>query len=653
MSYRKKLQVLESARKTLKFEFVGIDKQIDQLVNSVKSWYLFPHLRKRPTIVNLWGITGTFKTSLVRRLVILLDLSNEFREQDARKVKSEGFITACLGMNHIYDSRVRADVQPKVFLIDEIQNAKTLDIEGEDAKNAENLSDFFSILSDGKIVVKRDEYVINGIRSTKADLDDEEKLIKSLKKRLRTRLSNVSKEYDEYIEKLTQKQASMSEEENASVFNEKIENVIAEKEEELNDLTILSVFWEAYGSNLNRIGISEPDFQEYLTIEDAISGIKEILKNTSMDIVHDFSNALIFNLGNLDGIFGRLTYTLDTEFLSPDEFYELTKTVSFNDAKRCLLSLFRPEQVSRLGSNHIIFPSFNSEMYFNLIKKFNKSLIDDAKKENIKIKIDKSLDKLVFNLGAVPSQGARAIISTHETLVKLPVSEAITLCILGKHKSATLSVDKDSNILVKYGKKSKVLDNMLINRHKEASRVISNERTMVHEAGHAIVATAVMGMYPTKISVIEEQGHLGYVLPNKEYKPEIINRQFFIDKIAISMAGRVAEEMKYGKDEGSNAGASSDIENATRFATLAVKVFGLGDSHDTRSGFAGMFNHPDSMIAHHKEADDMDAEEMVKEGTALAFVILNTLKKHHTKLVSALKKRPELNEDELRKVLKM
>lgn len=213
MSYRKKLQVLESARKTLKFEFVGIDKQIDQLVNSVKSWYLFPHLRKRPTIVNLWGITGTFKTSLVRRLVILLDLSNEFREQDARKVKSEGFITACLGMNHIYDSRVRADVQPKVFLIDEIQNAKTLDIEGEDAKNAENLSDFFSILSDGKIVVKRDEYVINGIRSTKADLDDEEKLIKSLKKRLRTRLSNVSKEYDEYIEKLTQKQASMSEEE--------------------------------------------------------------------------------------------------------------------------------------------------------------------------------------------------------------------------------------------------------------------------------------------------------------------------------------------------------------------------------------------------------------------------------------------------------
>ena len=52
MSQKERLEKLENSKLTLKKEFIGIDKQIDQLIGSVKSWYIFPQLRRRPTTVS-------------------------------------------------------------------------------------------------------------------------------------------------------------------------------------------------------------------------------------------------------------------------------------------------------------------------------------------------------------------------------------------------------------------------------------------------------------------------------------------------------------------------------------------------------------------------------------------------------------------------
>ena len=64
-----KLAELEVIKTKLKREFVGIDDQINQIVDSIRTWYCFPETLSKPLIVNLWGITGTFKTSVLRRLV--------------------------------------------------------------------------------------------------------------------------------------------------------------------------------------------------------------------------------------------------------------------------------------------------------------------------------------------------------------------------------------------------------------------------------------------------------------------------------------------------------------------------------------------------------------------------------------------------------
>ena len=73
-----KQAVLDNARKVLKQEFIGIDKIIDEIIDNVSSWFFLPNLQEKPVIVNLWGLTGVGKTSLVNRLVELIDFEDSF-----------------------------------------------------------------------------------------------------------------------------------------------------------------------------------------------------------------------------------------------------------------------------------------------------------------------------------------------------------------------------------------------------------------------------------------------------------------------------------------------------------------------------------------------------------------------------------------------
>ena len=70
-----KIQKLEEVKKKLKNDFIGIDDVIDKIVTSVSPWFLTQEVIERPLVISLWGLTGTGKTSLVRKLVEYLDLS--------------------------------------------------------------------------------------------------------------------------------------------------------------------------------------------------------------------------------------------------------------------------------------------------------------------------------------------------------------------------------------------------------------------------------------------------------------------------------------------------------------------------------------------------------------------------------------------------
>ena len=62
---KRKNKIVDNAISVLKDEFVGIDKQIDEIMDNVRTWYIYPQLQVRPLVINLFGISATFRTHVL------------------------------------------------------------------------------------------------------------------------------------------------------------------------------------------------------------------------------------------------------------------------------------------------------------------------------------------------------------------------------------------------------------------------------------------------------------------------------------------------------------------------------------------------------------------------------------------------------------
>jgi cell division protease FtsH len=101
--------------------------------------------------------------------------------------------------------------------------------------------------------------------------------------------------------------------------------------------------------------------------------------------------------------------------------------------------------------------------------------------------------------------------------------------------------------------------------------------TAYHEAGHALVGMCMPGSDPVhKATIIPRGRALGMV----QYLPERDKYSFSLEqmkaRLASVMGGRVAEELKFGKEKVTS-GASSDIEYATKLARAMVTQYGLSE----------------------------------------------------------------------------
>ncbi|MCF4165245.1 ATP-dependent zinc metalloprotease FtsH [Zavarzinia compransoris] len=112
------------------------------------------------------------------------------------------------------------------------------------------------------------------------------------------------------------------------------------------------------------------------------------------------------------------------------------------------------------------------------------------------------------------------------------------------------------------------------------SMVMSDEEkrlTAYHEGGHAIVGLNVPSADPIhKATIIPRGRALGMVMQLPESDKLSLTREFMISRLAIAMAGRVAEELVFGYDKVTS-GASSDIAAATQLARNMVTRWGLSD----------------------------------------------------------------------------
>ena len=110
--------------------------------------------------------------------------------------------------------------------------------------------------------------------------------------------------------------------------------------------------------------------------------------------------------------------------------------------------------------------------------------------------------------------------------------------------------------------------------------VMSDEEkkmTAYHEAGHAVVSIHYPASDPIhKATIIPRGRALGMVVRLPESDKVSYLREKMYANLAVSMGGRVAEEIIFGYDKVSS-GASSDIQYATKLARAMVTEWGMSD----------------------------------------------------------------------------
>ena len=115
---------------------------------------------------------------------------------------------------------------------------------------------------------------------------------------------------------------------------------------------------------------------------------------------------------------------------------------------------------------------------------------------------------------------------------------------------------------------------------EKKSRIITDEEkenTAYHEVGHALLAKLLKNCDPLhKVSIIPRGMALGItmVLPEKDHLT--MKKSQILDTITMTLGGRVAEEIVYGKDS-ITTGASNDLEKVSNMARNMVTAYGMSE----------------------------------------------------------------------------
>ncbi len=121
------------------------------------------------------------------------------------------------------------------------------------------------------------------------------------------------------------------------------------------------------------------------------------------------------------------------------------------------------------------------------------------------------------------------------------------------------------------------IDRVIGGLEKRNTLISPEEKRVVayHEAGHAIAGWFLEHTDPlVKVSIVPRGvAALGYAqyLPNERF---LVAKEELIDDMTLSMGGRVAEDIIFGKI---TTGALSDLERITRLAYGMVKIYGMNE----------------------------------------------------------------------------
>ena len=183
------------------------------------------------------------------------------------------------------------------------------------------------------------------------------------------------------------------------------------------------------------------------------------------------------------------------------------------------------------------------------------------------------------------------------------------------------------------------------------------EKTAYHEAGHAVVGMTLPLCDPVyKATIIPRGGALGMVVSLPEMDQLNYHKDECEQKLAMTMAGKAAEVIKYGEDHVSN-GPAGDIMQASQLARAMVMRWGMSDkvgnidyaeAHEGYQGNTAGF----SVSAHTKELIEEEVKRLIQQGYERAHQILTDHHEEWERLAQGLLEYETLTGDEIKRVMK-
>ncbi len=522
----------------LKSKFFGIDTIIDDIISKIETWYIMPEILERPVIVNLWGLTGVGKTDLVRNLVSFLDFDSKYLEMQMNangKIELEYSedrfdYVSCNEFTSVRETLSKASTiksgTPGIILFDEFQRYRTITEQGSDAKQ-DGMHDIWSLLSDGKFGgSKQNKESICALMSSILYSLESNSLSENMKKLTSHSITSIS--YDSA--KKWKKELSLDE----------------------SVTTIMS-----------------------FSIDDKIRVLKKYLVSNVKVDSNNYSKCLVFISGNLDSLYNGSKDASMVD-MDADVFFNMTKRLTILDVKDVLTKMFKPEQIARLGNNHIIYPSLSKFAYNKIIDNCLSTNTDKLKNVySINLKVDISVNEFLYRNGVFPSQGTRPLFSTinskFENLLPKIIFHSLEVKsfnseISYKDKVFTISFDNGDKVNIdSYGE----IDNI-----KELQNENGLFTTSIHEAGHTVLHCLLFEEAPAQVVIgTSISGDSGYVLT------AMTDGSFasYKNQMVVGWGGHVAEELVLGRDRVTS-GSSQDIERITEIASDAVRNFGMSRS---------------------------------------------------------------------------
>jgi len=160
-------------------------------------------------------------------------------------------------------------------------------------------------------------------------------------------------------------------------------------------------------------------------------------------------------------------------------------------------------------------------------------------------------------------------------------------------------------------------DKILMGLERENLVVTDEEKKLLayHEGGHAVVAAILPNADPIhKVTIVPRGRAMGVTQQLPEKEKYIYAREYMMDRLAVMMGGRAAEELVEGT---ATSGAEEDLKQATRLARKMVLEWGMsetlgemamGDGHE-----AVFLGHEIAQRREYSEATAREIDEEIKK----------------------------------------